>query len=55
MEGLGNTDVTMVLKSTKYLVINVKETGEEVVEAVDPLVLNTTDGHMVCVSTKVPI
>ena len=37
------------------MVINVKETGEEVMEAIDTVVLTTTAGHMICVTTKVLI
>ena len=45
----------MVLEAVEDVVINVEETGEEVMEAVDPVPLVTTDGHMVYVTTKVPI
>ena len=55
MEGADTTDKTMVLEDVEDVVVNVKETDEEVVEAVDPVLLNTTGGHMVCVPTEVPI
>ena len=55
MEGAGTTEETMVLEAVEDVVINVEETGEEVMEAVDPVPLVTTDGHMVYVTTKVPI
>ena len=55
MDDTGNTEETMVLEDVEDMVINVEKTGQEVVEAVDPVVLITTSGQMVCVTTKVQI
>ena len=52
MEGTGTTEETIVLEATEDIVGNIEETGEEFMEAVDPVALITTDGHMVCVTTK---
>ena len=45
----------MVLEVVEDVVGNVEETEEEVVEAVDIVSLITTDGNMLCVTTKVKI
>ena len=45
----------MVLEVVEDVVGNVEETEEEVVEAMDLVSLITTDGNMLCVTTKVKI
>ena len=45
----------MVLEFVEDVVGNVEETEEEVVEAVDLVSFITTDGNMLCVTTKVKI
>ena len=55
MEGAGTTEDTMVLETEEDVVCNIDETGKEFMEAVDPVVLITTVGHMVCITTNAPI
>ena len=55
MEGTVTREETMVLEAMEDVVGNIEETGEGVMEAVDPVALITTSVHMVCVTTKASI
>ena len=51
MEGVDTILETIVLEAVEAVVINYEETGGEVVEAVDPVVMRTNNGNMVSVPT----
>ena len=55
IEGAGTTEETMVLEAAEDVVGNIEETGEDVIKAMYPVALITTDVHMVCVKIKAPI